>query len=131
MRSVRPSPSAAARSSGYNVGRLSLAGSERWQGATATIDLQNEFLVFRIGEQLQAIVPDLITMVDSERGTPITTEVVRYGLRVTIIGIGAPAQLTTPQALRCVGPQAFGYDLPYTPLQPASVIHEQGGRGSV
>jgi len=102
---------------GYNVGRLRMAGSGGWQGASATIELQNEFLVFRIDDQVRAIVPDLITMVDSERGTPITTEVVRYGLRVTIIGIPAPAQLTTPQALACVGPRAFGYDLPYTPLQ--------------
>jgi DUF917 family protein len=42
---------------------------------------QNEFLLLRVDDQIQAIVPDLISMVDSERGTPITTEVVRYGLR--------------------------------------------------
>lgn len=101
---------------GYNFGRLQMAGTDGWSGERASIDLQNEFLVFRIGDEVRAIVPDLITMVDSERGTPITTEVVRYGLRVTIIGIPAPAQLTTPQALRAVGPQAFGYDLPFTPL---------------
>jgi hypothetical protein len=109
---------------GYNIGRLRMAGSGSWQGATATIDLQNEFLVFRIDDQIRAIVPDLITMVDSERGTPITTEVVRYGLRVTVIGIPAPVQLRTPQALTCVGPTAFGYELPYTPLQPVSALHE-------
>jgi DUF917 family protein len=102
---------------GYNFGRLQLLGSERWQGEMATIELQNEFLILRVGDVIRAIVPDLITMVDSERGTPITTEVVRYGLRVTIIGIPAPAQLTTPQALEAVGPTAFGYDLPYTPLK--------------
>jgi DUF917 family protein len=102
---------------GYNVGLISMTGTEGWQGAQATIELQNEFLIFRIGEEVRAIVPDLITMVDSERGTPITTEVVRYGLRITIVGIPAPAQLTTEQALRCVGPQAFGYDLPFTPLR--------------
>jgi len=109
---------------GYNIGRLRMAGSGSWQGATATIDLQNEFLVFRIDDQIRAIVPDLITMVDSERGTPITTEVVRYGLRVTVIGIPAPVQLRTPQALTCVGPTAFGYELPYTPLQPVSALRE-------
>lgn len=101
---------------GYNVGRLSLVGTGRWQGQTSTIELQNEFLLLRVGEEVRAIVPDLITLVDSERGSPITTEVVRYGLRVTVIGIPAPRQLTTPQALRCVGPAAFGYDLPFTPL---------------
>jgi DUF917 family protein len=101
---------------GYNFGRLKLVGSDDWQGQEASIDLQNEFLIFRVNDEIKAIVPDLITMVDSERGTPITTEVVRYGLRVTIIGIPAPSQLTTEQALTRVGPKAFGYDLPYTPL---------------
>lgn len=101
---------------GYNFGRLTLQGFGPWQGATGTIELQNEFLVFRVGDEVRAIVPDLITLVDSERGEPITTEVVRYGLRVTVIGIPAPPQLTTPAALRCVGPAAFGYDLPFTPL---------------
>jgi len=102
---------------GYNVGRLTLAGAGPWQGEASTIDLQNEFLVCRVGGEVRASVPDLIALVDSERGSPITTEVVRYGLRVTVIGIPAPAQLTTPQALACVGPAAFGYDLPFTPLE--------------
>ncbi len=101
---------------GYNMGRLMLAGTGAWSGATASIELQNEFLMFVIDGQIRAIVPDLICMVDSERGTPITTEVVRYGLRTTVLGIPAPPQLTTPQALRAVGPQAFGYDAPYVPL---------------
>jgi DUF917 family protein len=102
---------------GYNFGRLTLIGSDEWSGEQATIDLQNEFLILRVGGEIKAIVPDLITMVDAERGLPITTEVVRYGLRVKIIGIPAPEQLTTEQALKFVGPPAFGYKLPFTPLK--------------
>lgn len=48
-------------------------------------------------------------MVDSETGEPIPTEEVRYGLRVSILGIPAPPLLKTPTALKVVGPQAFGY----------------------
>jgi DUF917 family protein len=103
---------------GYNFGRLTLLGMGAWQQSSATIDLQNEYLICRVDGEPVAIVPDLITLVDSERGTPITTEVVRYGLRVTVLGIPAPPQLTTEQALQYVGPQAFGYDLPFTPLLP-------------
>lgn len=105
---------------GYNFGRLTLAGLDRWWGATATIDLQNEYLICRVDHNVVAIVPDLITLVDSERGLPITTEVVRYGLRVTVLGIPAPPQLTTEQALRYVGPRAFGYDEEYRPLRVTS-----------
>lgn len=102
---------------GYNFGRLTLAGLDAYQNSVATIELQNEFLICRVDGDVVAIVPDLITLVDSERGEPITTEVVRYGLRATVLGIPAPPQLTTEHALRCVGPHAFGYDLPFTPLR--------------
>lgn len=102
---------------GYNFGRLEIDGLDDYQGSRATIDLQNEFLICRVDGEMVAIVPDLITMVDTERGEPITTEVVRYGLRVTVIGMPAPPQLTTEQAMQFVGPQAFGYDEPYVPFR--------------
>ena len=105
---------------GYNFGRLTLSGTDEWLGHEAVIELQNEYLICRVDGEIVAIVPDLITLVDSDHGTPITTEVVRYGLRATILGIPAPSQLTTPQALRFVGPRAFGYDLPFTPLSDLS-----------
>ena len=37
------------------------------------------------------------------------TEEVRYGLRVAVVAMPAPPLLTTPTALKVVGPQAFGY----------------------
>jgi len=105
---------------GYNFGRLTIAGLDSWQGATARIELQNEFLICRTDDEVLAIVPDLITLVDSDRGLPITTEIVRYGLRVTVLGIPAPPQLKTDQALQYVGPRAFGYDEEYRPLEPSA-----------
>jgi DUF917 family protein len=104
---------------GYNFGTLTLDGLDDYRGSQARIELQNEFLICRIDGEMAAIVPDLITLVDSERGEPITTEVVRYGLRATVIGIPAPPQLTTSEAMEYVGPQAFGYDEPYVPFDPA------------
>ena len=106
---------------GYNFGKLVLEGTDASRGSTATIELQNEFLILRIDDSIEVTVPDLITLVDQERGLPITTEVVRYGLRVQVLGIPAPAQLKTEQALRWVGPRAFGYDLDFAPLALATV----------
>ena len=82
-----------------------------------TIDFQNENLVARVDGEVTCMVPDLICVVDSERGEPITTELMRYGFRVTVLGFLAPALWTTPEGLRVVGPRAFGYDLDYTPLE--------------
>ena len=50
------------------------------------------------------------------KGFPITTEVVRYGLRVGVVALPANPRLLTPRAMEVVGPAAFGLeDLPYQP----------------
>ena len=60
-------------------------------------------------------------MVTEEEGEPVTTEVLRYGARVAVIAVPAPAQLKTQAALDVVGPAAFGYDVAFRPL-PGGVI---------
>lgn len=104
---------------GFVRGQLRLGGLEAFTGQTLEIDIQNEYLVARSNGQVLLTVPDLIAIVDSETGRPIGTEEQRYGLRVAVIGIPAPALLRTPQALAVVGPAAFGYQLPYSPLAEA------------
>jgi DUF917 family protein len=64
------------------------------------------------------MVPDLICIVASDDAEPITTEMLRYGQRVAVIGIACHPLLSAPEALPVVGPRAFGYDLEYAPLQP-------------
>lgn len=54
----------------------------------------------------------------SSSGFPITTEAVRYGMRVAVLVIPANPLLKTPQAMRVVGPAAFGFgDIQYAPPQ--------------
>jgi len=43
---------------------------------------------------------------EPQRGT---RAIIRYGLRVSVLRVPAPGLLTTPEALRTVGPAAFGY----------------------
>ena len=63
-------------------------------------------------------IPDLICLLDSERATGITTERLRYGQRVTAIGIPTPEIMRSEEALRVWGPAAFGYDnLGFHPLE--------------
>ena len=80
------------------------------------IDFQNENLIARIGGEVVCTVPDLICIISLEDGEPIGTESLRYGLRVAVLALPAPRELKTVRALEVVGPRAFGYDLPFTPL---------------
>lgn len=101
---------------GFAVGRATLHGLGEYSDSVLTIDLQNENLIaVRDGEPI-ATVPDLICMVDLESGEAITTEVLRYGLRVAVLGLPCHPLMCTPQALQVVGPRAFGYDLDYRRL---------------
>ena len=66
---------------------------------------------------MAASVPDLICLIETDSGEPITTEQLRYGLRVTVLGIPCSDKLRTPAALKVVGPAAFGYpEVTFAPM---------------
>ncbi|KAL3860781.1 hypothetical protein ACJMK2_010851 [Sinanodonta woodiana] len=109
---------------GFNRGFLNIEGLENYQGKYVSIEFQNEFLLARsltAGGQFSSVlacVPDLIAVVDSDTGYPIVTEDIRYGLRVTVIAMASSPMMTSEQALKFVGPQAFGFpeDVKYIPV---------------
>lgn len=98
---------------GFARGTVTLEGLDTDQGRQLVIEFQNENLIARCGDSVVCTVPDLLCILERDTAAPINTELLRYGFRVTVVGLPAPPQLTTPQALQVVGPQAFGYDMPY------------------
>ena len=101
---------------GFARGRLTIEGFGTQANSTLQIDFQNENLIARQDGAIVTTVPDLICIVDSETGRPISTEETRYGLRVAVLGIPCSPLLRTAEALAFVGPRAFGYDVDYQPL---------------
>lgn len=66
-----------------------------------------------------ACTPDLISLVEVESGEPVPIDELRYGLRVAILALPVPSKMSSPRALKVVGPQAFGYseeEVTYTPV---------------
>ena len=101
---------------GFARGTLTIEGLEDFSGERMVIEFQNENLIaWREGE-IVCTVPDLICAVATDLGEPVTTELMRYGLRVTILGFPAPALWTTPEGLAVAGPRCFGYETEYTPI---------------
>ena len=101
---------------GFARGTLTIDGLDAFAGERMVIEFQNENLIARRDGEIVCTVPDLICAVATDVGEPVTTELMRYGLRVTILGFPAPALWATPEGLAVAGPQAFGYDVDYTPL---------------
>ena len=102
---------------GFARGAVAIDGLDSFAGSRMVIDFQNENLIARLDGEIVCTVPDLICAVATDTGEPVTTELMRYGLRVTIIGFPAPSLWTTPKGLAASGPRHFGYDTDYRPLQ--------------
>ena len=102
---------------GFARGSLSIEGLADYNGERLAIEFQNENLIARRDGQIVCTVPDLICVVDSETGEPVTTELLRCGLRVIVLGLPAPDLWTTPEGLAVAGPRVFGYDTDFSPIQ--------------
>ena len=102
---------------GFARGQVVIEGTDQFESDKLTIEFQNENLIARLNSEIICIVPDLICIVDSERGEPITTELLRYGFRVTVLGFPGPELWKTPEGLSTAGPSAFGYDVEYSDLE--------------
>jgi DUF917 family protein len=77
---------------------------------------QNEYLLARGGKEVLGCTPDILMLLETDSGTPITSEMLRYGLRVSLVCLPAPAIWQTEKGLELVGPQAFGFDTEYQPI---------------
>jgi DUF917 family protein len=81
------------------------------------IEIQNENLVARDGERVVASVPDIITVLDDDSGSAITTERLRYGQRVSVVALRCDPIWRSERGLATAGPRAFGYDFDYVPVE--------------
>lgn len=87
-------------------------------------------------EDVLAIAPDLVCIIDAQSGEAIGTPEYRYGLLVVVLGLAASDKWTgTERGIKLGGPGSFGLNhLQYAPLgtysRPRSVIDEFGNVGS-
>ena len=100
---------------GFSIGRATIEafGSSE----TMEVTFKNENLVAKRDGKIVALVPDIITIMDRETADSITTERLKYGQRVKVIGAAAPQLLRNADALNYVGPQAFDFAESFTPIE--------------
>lgn len=101
---------------GFSIGYCHISAVDGSDDALQ-LEFQNENLVARLNGKTVAIVPDLITVVDRETGQPITTEGLKYGQRVKVVGTSAAPVMRTQESLAVFGPRAFGIAEDFTPIE--------------
>ncbi len=105
---------------GFTVGTGRLDGIDDWAGSAFTLRFQNEHLVAERDGEVLVTTPDLVCVLDADVAAPVTTEALRYGMRVTVLAAPAHEAWRTPGGLDLVGPRYFGYDLDYRPFTAAA-----------
>ena len=111
----------------FNFGKVVLEGIGEDKGRSAFVEFQNENLTATVEGEIVATTPDLICLVDVETFTPVTTDALKYGKRVLVVGLPCYHLWRTPAGLELVGPRYFGVDTDYIPLEERC----QGGKSHV
>ena len=109
---------------GFDRGKAVLEGVGDCSGSQLEVGFQNENLIALREGSVVASVPDIITLVDRETVAALNTEELKFGQRVKVLGIGAPAELKTEAALNLVGPREFGLETDYVPFDGPKAVDE-------
>ena len=89
---------------GFLRGKAVIDGIDDDRGARFELAFQNEYAVGWRDGRVVVTTPDLICVLDSVSGEAIGTESLRYGQRVSVIALPAPAILRTPERHRACRP---------------------------
>lgn len=101
----------------FNFGTVVLEGIADCKRKQAKVEFQNENLTAMVDGEYVATVPDLICLVDTETFLPVTTDALKYGKRVLVVGLPCFPMWRTEKGLALVGPRYFGCDTDYIPLE--------------
>jgi len=102
---------------GYLIGMTALRGEGPNAGTRAEIWFQDQNHVSWRDGRPWVLSPDLIMLMDADRGTPYTNAVLPEGASVAVLGASADARLRTPAGVARLGPRHYGYDLDYVPIE--------------
>lgn len=90
-------------------------------GQSAAIWVKNEHHVVWVDDMPRAMSPDIIAVLDSGSGKPMTNHEILPGRAVSVIA--APpldARWRSPKGIELLGPGAFGFDFDYQPFEDSA-----------
>lgn len=91
---------------GFSKGVITIENSQN-KNSIWKIELQNEYLFVVENDQIIAETPDIITLLETETLTPLTSESIFFGASAYIVSAKAADLWYTPSGLGLVGPAVF------------------------
>ena len=100
---------------GFTIGNISINGGEGFEGDTYRIWLKNENMIGWLNGAVHATIPDMICLIDTDTGAPVTNPNYSEGQRVAVVILPAPKPFITPKGLEAFGPSYAGLEMDYRP----------------
>ncbi len=100
---------------GFTLGNVCIDGIEGFIGQGYKIYLKNENMVGWLDDEVHTTIPDMICLLDTATGEPITNPNYKQGQNVAVIILPAPEAFTTEKGLQAFGPSYVGLEQPYEP----------------
>jgi DUF917 family protein len=107
---------------GFYFTVATLVGTDEWTGQAARLVIKNETMLLTVNDQVKAIFPDLVCLLESGTGRGVMSVEVRVGTPLALVG--APCHSRLRQALhsevgaRAFSPARYGYpELAYKPIE--------------
>jgi DUF917 family protein len=105
---------------GFTRGSVTIDGVGTDRSRMVRVEIQNENLVVIEDGGVVVSVPDLVSILDSETGEAISTEMLRFGQRVSVLAWACDPLWRTPRGIELAGPAAFDFDFDYVPFDGAA-----------
>lgn len=102
---------------GYYYGTVEITGKEKYAGQTLKVWFKNENHITWLNDKPWVTSPDLITFLYTDSGKGIYNSDLKIGDEITAIGMKGIEGFRTEYGLSLAGPEHFGFDIEYTPLE--------------
>ncbi len=102
---------------GYMWGETVIKGSGVKPGMKMKVWFKNENHVTWLDDKPWITSPDIIEIIDSKTGEPITNTDIKEGDKVSVVGMKGEPVFRTEEGLKVLGPRHFGFDLDYKPIE--------------
>jgi DUF917 family protein len=102
---------------GYMWGEHEVDGEGDFSGQRLRIWYKNENHVTWLNGEPYVCSPDIIEVVDGETGDPLVNTDLQEGQKIAVIGVKRRAQFDNPRGLEVLGPQHWGFDIPFRPIE--------------
>jgi DUF917 family protein len=107
---------------GFYFTVATLAGSGGWTGQAAQLVIKNETMLLTLNEQVKAIFPDLVCLLEPGTGRGVMSMEIQVGTPLALVGLPCHPRLRrsarSEMGARAFSPDRYGRpDLVYQPIE--------------